>query len=651
MLGLALLLWGWRVDQIWLGVAFAVLVELGRLGLLRIEMGEKEFSRVSDLCTALGVGGLLLLRFASQDTAGLGLKYVRWLPALFFPLAFAQELSQAGSVPLRSLSLLLRRRKQPSSRRFDVAWPYFMLCLVSAGAANTRDLGYFFGIAGLALWTAWHARPRRLAFPVWIGVALTCLGVAYGLQYGLRLTQAFLEGRLSDLVSRFARKEFDALESRTAMGRVGTLKQSPRLVLKIRPVSGEVPSLVRQAAYNTYRDEVWRASQAEFDPVSVESDLTSWTLAANAAATTQIRVVQRLNKGKGLLSLPLGSTAIRNLPVDVLETNALGAARTAGGPDMVEFSVAQGDAPADQPPGELDLVVPEAEVPALAEVVNSLGLRDLGSHAKIEALESYFSRNFTYSTYQAVTALGMVKGRTPMANFLLSRRSGHCEFFASATVLLLRHLDIPARYAVGYAVAEKNAAGTTYYVREKDAHAWVLAWVDGRWTEVDTTPGSWREQEAMEAGLFRGFQETLSWLAFGFSEWRWLGGSGWLGAIAPWLMLPVVLYLGWRVFGRARFKGKGNSRQANQVGADSEWYEVERALASIGLPKESHESALQYLRRLPSRCEIPESLVQLHYRHRFGVDGLPDADRAALRESATSLANRLRAQTGSDQGR
>lgn len=650
MLGLALLLWGWRVDQIWIGAAFGLMVELGRLGLLRIDMGEKEFSRVSDLCTALGVGALLLLRFSSQDTAGLGLKYVRWLPALFFPLAFAQELSQAGSVPLRSLSLLLRRRKQPSATRFDVAWPFFILCLVSAGAANTRDLGYFFCLAGLALWAAWHARPRRLAFPAWIGVALTCLGVAYGLQHGLRLTQAFLEGRLSDLVSRFARKEFDALESRTAMGRVGTLKQSPRLVLKIRPVSGEVPSLVRQAAYNTYRDEVWRAAQSEFDPVSVEPDLTTWIVSNDATATNQTRVVQRLNKGKGLLSLPLGSAAIRNLPVDILATNALGATRTSGGPDMVEFLVSHGGLPADQPPSELDLVAPEAEAPALAEVVDSLGIRALGAHAKIEALGSFFSKNFTYSTYQAVAALGIAKDRTPMANFLLSRRSGHCEFFASATVLLLRHLDIPARYAVGYAVAEKNAAGTTYYVREKDAHAWVLAWVDGRWTEVDTTPGSWREAEAIEAGLFRGFQETLSWLAFGFSEWRWLGGSGWLGAIAPWLMLPVALYLGWRVFGRARLSGRGKSSQAKHVGADSEWYEVERALASIGLPKESHESALQYLRRLPSRCDIPESLVQLHYRHRFGVDGLPDADRAALRESAAALADKLRSQTRPAQG-
>ncbi|MBT8330725.1 MAG: transglutaminase-like domain-containing protein, partial [Deltaproteobacteria bacterium] len=37
-------------------------------------------------------------------------------------------------------------------------------------------------------------------------------------------------------------------------------------------------------------------------------------------------------------------------------------------------------------------------------------------------------------------------------NFLTRSRSGHCEYFATATVLLLRQAGIPARYARGYSV-------------------------------------------------------------------------------------------------------------------------------------------------------------------------------------------------------
>ena len=38
-----------------------------------------------------------------------------------------------------------------------------------------------------------------------------------------------------------------------------------------------------------------------------------------------------------------------------------------------------------------------------------------------------------------------------MTRFLCEHRTGHCEYFATATTLLLRAAKIPARYAVGYA--------------------------------------------------------------------------------------------------------------------------------------------------------------------------------------------------------
>ena len=46
---------------------------------------------------------------------------------------------------------------------------------------------------------------------------------------------------------------------------------------------------------------------------------------------------------------------------------------------------------------------------------------------------------------------------TPLADFLLRTRSGHCEYYATATVLLLRAAGIPARYAHANAVHNPNA--------------------------------------------------------------------------------------------------------------------------------------------------------------------------------------------------
>ncbi len=72
--------------------------------------------------------------------------------------------------------------------------------------------------------------------------------------------------------------------------------------------------------------------------------------------------------------------------------------------------------------------------------------------------------------------------------FLFDYKKGFCNYYASAEVVLLRSLGIPARLAVGFAEGEReasltptlppgstaseNAQQSTYVVRQNDAHAW-----------------------------------------------------------------------------------------------------------------------------------------------------------------------------------
>ena len=58
-------------------------------------------------------------------------------------------------------------------------------------------------------------------------------------------------------------------------------------------------------------------------------------------------------------------------------------------------------------------------------------------------------------------------------------RQGHCEFFASAFVVLARTLGIPARLVAGFRVVEHNGFGGYAVVRAKHAHAWAEAYVPG----------------------------------------------------------------------------------------------------------------------------------------------------------------------------
>ncbi len=75
--------------------------------------------------------------------------------------------------------------------------------------------------------------------------------------------------------------------------------------------------------------------------------------------------------------------------------------------------------------------------------------------------------------------------------FLFETKRGHCEYFASAMVVLLRTLGIPARLVTGY-VADDYSPITGYYeVRRLDAHAWVEAYFPNYgWVAFEPTPGS-----------------------------------------------------------------------------------------------------------------------------------------------------------------
>ncbi len=78
---------------------------------------------------------------------------------------------------------------------------------------------------------------------------------------------------------------------------------------------------------------------------------------------------------------------------------------------------------------------------------------------------------------------------TPLEDFLLTQRSGNCEYFASALAVMLRTAGIPARVVGGYRNGYYNDTGGYYLVLQKNAHVWVEAYRNGRgWIRLDPTP-------------------------------------------------------------------------------------------------------------------------------------------------------------------
>ena len=90
----------------------------------------------------------------------------------------------------------------------------------------------------------------------------------------------------------------------------------------------------------------------------------------------------------------------------------------------------------------------------------------------------------------------------PIEYFLKNSKTGYCMHYASASVMILRQLGVPARYASGYLVAESDFSRTQSInlgdsngvyaatVLDSQAHAWVEIYLDGiGWVPVEVTKG------------------------------------------------------------------------------------------------------------------------------------------------------------------
>ena len=81
-----------------------------------------------------------------------------------------------------------------------------------------------------------------------------------------------------------------------------------------------------------------------------------------------------------------------------------------------------------------------------------------------------------------------VYGQHTADEFWFDRKEGFCEHIASAFVILMRALDVPARIVTGYQGGEANNVDGYWVVRQSDAHAWAEVWQAGEgWVRVDPT--------------------------------------------------------------------------------------------------------------------------------------------------------------------
>lgn len=128
------------------------------------------------------------------------------------------------------------------------------------------------------------------------------------------------------------------------------------------------------------------------------------------------------------------------------------------------------------------LGVPDQYRSQLADLAEMITAGSETAYDKATAVTNYLRANIVYSPRLPAVP----ENQDPVMWVLLSHKEGFCNYYASAEVLLLRSMGIPARLAVGFARGNLEDGGYTVYRR--NAHAWPEVYFPNiGWVEFEPT--------------------------------------------------------------------------------------------------------------------------------------------------------------------
>ncbi|UCD90181.1 MAG: transglutaminase domain-containing protein, partial [Desulfobacterales bacterium] len=578
-----------------------------------------------------GIIGIFAYRIVTGWYAHASWMIIKWLPVVLSPLLLAQLYSTEGGVNLRVLFLFKRKKKPSDTERkllVDLSYPFFAICLLAAGAANHRTLLFYIGICILFTWTLWVVRPKKRSLKKWAILLLITGGCGYGIQFGLASLQGVITEAGMNWFVNFLQKDRDPYRAYTHMGEIGEIKLSSRVVFRVKPGGWDPGSLLlREASYDKYLSGAanWAASNRNFSSIAPVTGGGYWKILPDSQPDKTCTVSMPLNNGKGLLKLPNGTTMIGSLEMDRMQRSPLGSVKVEGKGLVTYAAHYSSKLSTENPPSKEDLSIPNAEAATIQQIVSNLKLETLTSSEVLNAVSRFFKNNFSYSLEQK-----SLKGNgTVIENFLTKSRTGHCEFFASAAVLLLRGVGIPARYVTGYAVDTWDKMGEWILVRSQHAHSWAHAYVNGHWVDLDTTPGVWLEVERSRASPWRRIGDLWSWMTFGFSKWRWRQDASAGKTYLILVLLPLVVIMLVRILskkrGRKRIPGtEKNEKDLKDIRSISEGFSlIEERLKEMGFYRQEWETVACWIDRLElsksvmGNIETLRQIKDFHYRYRY----------------------------------
>lgn len=622
--GAGLLFWGWQTGFLPYAVPMALLLELPYRTSWRWSITDREFNNVADIS---GVVFFLMVVYIFITNGADGIFAVlSIMPFILYMLILVQRYSQQGTVKLSALFISLRRLEaadaEDINREIDLSLPYLLVCIISASSGNRHMIWFFISCCLLVASILWSFRPRRYHYSLWVALISLSFLLGYGGQIGILKLHRSIELRMMHLFERYMWRYRDPDRATTAIGTIGRLKQSDSIVLRM-DTDGRLkhPLLLREASYSSYGFGVWSNVDTRFDLIDPDITPGNWTL-DKQKGNNSVVIATYMIKDTGVIPLPQGITNIRDSNAIEINRNHYGTVRMEAREGWIRYRALYRPGNIDDPPpNNRDLAIAATYRPDFQRLAREWGLYGKRPLQILQTVKHNFAENFRYSLTQ--------RNRYPrgkyLHNFLFNDRRGHCEFFATSTVLLLRAAGIPARYAVGYAVDEYSRLEGRYIARARDAHSWALAYVNGGWQVVDTTPSVWGPEEDAESSALEPLLDFVSWVKYRFVRWQSDDRieEKTSGNYLLWLLVPLVLMLIWRLYGKQRISRikSGDDRQANThyPGMDSALYALIRELEQAGYYRQQGETLAAWFARLDEDIKSGglNDALQLHYRYRF----------------------------------
>ena len=637
-----LLIWGWRTDFLLFGLVMGISLELPAFIRWRIDFSDKDVNQIVDLSGLLFFIVTIYL-FVSYGAQGI-YKVLEITPFILFLVLLTQRYSTRNKIKTSALFVSIRRLGQYAGDdllyEVDISLPYLFMCLISASAIHEMSQLFFVSIVILLFWLMWTIRPGHYPVYRWLLPMLTMVIIGYGIQAGMKHLHRSTESLLITLFDQYGWHSRSSEKFITAIGSVGRLKLSDRVILRIESDTPyAAPLYLQETSYSHYDYGIWRNDRIEYDVISKEPNQNLWRLHPEEIDLGSLNFAMFLDEQSAILPTLNNINSLSGKDLVQVETNPYGTTRVDTRAGWIKYRMGYGNTKAlDVLPDKADLTIPQTLQADFKRIAQELNLYDLPPEQQLQTIKRYFADNFYYSVSQNQR---YVKGGY-LPRFLFEHKKGHCEYFATATALLLRELGIPSRYTVGFAADEYSAWQNAVIVRARHAHSWVQYYLNGEWHLLDTTPANWAPLEAADRTALEPLMDLLSWLRYVITSEE-IEGSTKSNTPLGWLLIPLILYLAWRFYKKPRVK-QTSTRAIQQTdlkrtGTDSPAYALINKLEQRIAERKPGETLTHWLRRIfpnePNQNYM--DIIKLHYRYRFK----PNGNKAADKQSISNCIERL----------